>query len=613
MKTKIYIFFGIITILLLGTTIIKAETITQTTSTSGYTTNTTSPTTTTTSGTTNTTSPTTTTINTTISLLEMRIFPQTTTIYIGNKTQFKAGTNTKIFDGVTWSVAESNGGAIDPSGTYTPPSTSGMYHIIARLNGYRVAYASVVVIPPPLEELPNTNNTSITPSVPTIPNQPIINPVVTPIQFTSTTRPQFESIKTPLPTDTRNTKATQPSEPGNVLPISSTTRTIRTTSEYATGKISTTTHAEIQKNIRIGDLTSTLRVVNTNFQENKKDLLRVIDDRIALVTTNTDLPNQAEKLEQLKNLREKIDAKLESNITKSASFTKTSADNLTTTVKEDLRNIDNLVKTINPKLPEGVSPLENTKTIETIAKTIVDQSEILKNQDADLLYKDSNKDGVSDYDSVHIYNLDPIKPSPVSTFEGKQITAKDKIILGFDPTKPELEKINHEEPFTVLVPIASTYTVDEVKLDENKNVTLKGQALPNSFITIYIFSTPIIVTVKTDENGDWQYTLNKEIENGEHMIYTASVDNSGKILTRSTVFPFVKTAQAATLDTNLSKPDTTSKKPSFFDLDTILIIFIVFIILVSSAIYMIGQAYKARVVESESSNIPPNPPPSIQQ
>jgi hypothetical protein len=71
-----------------------------------------------------------------------------------------------------------------------------------------------------------------------------------------------------------------------------------------------------------------------------------------------------------------------------------------------------------------------------------------------------------------------------------------------------------------------------------------GTALPNSFVTVYIFSTPIVVTVKTDGEGKWQYVHDKELPDGSHELYVAIVNNEGRIVARSPSVPFIKTAEA---------------------------------------------------------------------
>jgi hypothetical protein len=75
---------------------------------------------------------------------------------------------------------------------------------------------------------------------------------------------------------------------------------------------------------------------------------------------------------------------------------------------------------------------------------------------------------------------------------------------------------------------------------------IAGRGLPNSFVTLYIFSTPVIVTIKTDAEGAWEYRFSKELEDGEHEVYVGVTDNAGKIIAKSEPFAFVKEAQAFT-------------------------------------------------------------------
>jgi hypothetical protein len=73
---------------------------------------------------------------------------------------------------------------------------------------------------------------------------------------------------------------------------------------------------------------------------------------------------------------------------------------------------------------------------------------------------------------------------------------------------------------------------------------IKGKALPNSFVTLYIFSNPIVVTIKTDIDGSFVYTLDKELDDGEHEVFVAVTDNTGSIIAQSNPFTFIKEANA---------------------------------------------------------------------
>jgi hypothetical protein len=90
--------------------------------------------------------------------------------------------------------------------------------------------------------------------------------------------------------------------------------------------------------------------------------------------------------------------------------------------------------------------------------------------------------------------------------------------------------------------------LDTVKSKTGKNlIKLTGKALPNSYVTIYIYSDPLVLTVKTDADGNWSYVLDKPMENGSHEVYVAVNDNAGKIIAKSSPLPFVQTAEAATV------------------------------------------------------------------
>lgn len=275
-------------------------------------------------------------------------------------------------------------------------------------------------------------------------------------------------------------------------------------------------------------------------------------------------------------------------------------------------------------IPQNV-PLVKTDINQTeqekieVAKEETAKQEVIKQEITKLVYQDTNKDGISDYDSKYVYNMDPVKPSLTSTYEGKKITAGEKILLGFDPGKKELEKVVVEEPTTELKPeiVVASYRVNEVsfvdtapvkettptkEIKPTKAIKLKGQALPNSFITIYIYSTPIMVTVKTDSNGEWQYTMDKELENGNHTVYTATVNNTGNIVAKSTPFTFVKTAEAVSLQDiapikSINVPTTVVERPGFLQTKNVLIIGISFLMILGITLILIGLLSKKKSEE----------------
>jgi hypothetical protein len=112
--------------------------------------------------------------------------------------------------------------------------------------------------------------------------------------------------------------------------------------------------------------------------------------------------------------------------------------------------------------------------------------------------------------------------------------------------------------------------VVDAKTDDNKTaIALKGHGLPKSFVTLFIYSEmPIVLTVETDDNGNWSYMLDNNIDNGVHQAYVAVTDNTGKITAKSQPLFFVKTAEAVNVippteasGTAVSSPASTRQTP----------------------------------------------------
>lgn len=189
------------------------------------------------------------------------------------------------------------------------------------------------------------------------------------------------------------------------------------------------------------------------------------------------------------------------------------------------------VKDIIPEIP----PIQNK--IEDIKKAIIDfDNDGMSNEDelrfgTDPFNVDSDNDGY--IDSVEVqHNFNPTSSIPEEKMK-------------FESPK-ESGQVNAEVLAVEKVEIVTT-PVQKEKPQEPPKILLKGKGLPNSFVTIFIYSEPIIVTVKTDENGDWSYVLDKNIEDGKHEVYVAITNNTGKIIEKSPALLFIKTAQAVSI------------------------------------------------------------------
>lgn len=270
--------------------------------------------------------------------------------------------------------------------------------------------------------------------------------------------------------------------------------------------------------------------------------------------TAEELPD--EDLEKVRNVLESYQDEINAELQRLASATRmkdaASVEKIKTRLNELKRTIatsrldeadqTRLTNTINEYVDKAVVRVE--RDVEKMEKVITERTQEKAVTDAD-------KDGISDYDEVNIYSTDPY--SADSDNDGFQDGAE--ILNGYNPKDAVAEvPIAYESPKEAGIVREDILKIDAV-LSAAKNeptaetvpaAIISGKGLPNSFVTLYIFSTPIVVTLKTDTEGSWIYRFDKELEDGAHEVYVGVTDNAGKIVAKSQPFSFVKEAEAFT-------------------------------------------------------------------
>lgn len=230
-------------------------------------------------------------------------------------------------------------------------------------------------------------------------------------------------------------------------------------------------------------------------------------------------------------------------------------------VKMEKENIANQIIESSKKNKEEVSNL--VKRVEEVRKEI----DRLVSGKMEILTKDSDEDGLSDEEEVRL-GTNPLNPDSDGDgfLDGVEVTA------GYNPSVPgPADKIIYQDPEKVPPKKTDIYQVERVEkvvLERGEiGIKLVGRGLPNSFLTLYIFSSPIIVIVKTNEKGQWKYVLDKPIKDGEHRVYVALTNNRGEIEARSEVFAFMKAGidvfRIFEAQTEAISPVETLKKPFF--------------------------------------------------
>jgi hypothetical protein len=166
---------------------------------------------------------------------------------------------------------------------------------------------------------------------------------------------------------------------------------------------------------------------------------------------------------------------------------------------------------------------------------------------------DTDGDGISDVDERALYNTNPL----AADSDNDGFTDGAEIIGGFNPLDAKAEaSIVYESPKEAVgvvtteklqvVTVEPDVEISPTKKDEPVQTKVTGRGLPNSFVTLYVFSTPTIVTVRTESDGSFEYTFSKELEDGEHQVFVALTNNTGEIIAQSEPFTFIKEAQAFT-------------------------------------------------------------------
>lgn len=231
---------------------------------------------------------------------------------------------------------------------------------------------------------------------------------------------------------------------------------------------------------------------------------------------------------------------------------------------------------------------------------------VINERTDDGIFTDSDNDEITDFDEVFIFSTDPF--SADTSKNG--IPDGTAILNGLDPLSADIDaSIVFESPKDIgvirsdILKVASLtpvpVEVDPFTTEPRTGFVLTGNGLPNSFVTIYVFSQPIIVTVRTEADGSWQYRFEKELEDGSHSVYVALTDNSGRIIARSQPFFFTKVAQAFTVTgesfTDAQLTATQSNNNSLLNTTMIYLVISFAVVVVGLVLLLLGMYLEVRI------------------
>ncbi len=223
------------------------------------------------------------------------------------------------------------------------------------------------------------------------------------------------------------------------------------------------------------------------------------------------------------------------------------------TKKEIIEKTVEIIKPIEEILPKEKVPEEIQKIkkevkeninsqLEALESTVKEKEEI-KIEKGKTLVKDSDGDELSDMEEISL-NTDPFNPDS----DGDGFLDGQEVESGYDPLKagPSDKKI-YGDPRKFKPKGEDVYKVERVepiKLAAGEpGLKIEGKGLPDSFVTVYVFSSAIVMTTRTDGSGNWSLSLDKTLSDGYHEVYVAVTNNQGEITSRSDPLVFLKSGE----------------------------------------------------------------------
>jgi hypothetical protein len=273
-------------------------------------------------------------------------------------------------------------------------------------------------------------------------------------------------------------------------------------------------------------------------EETKSQIEETIVEKIPQV--KEEVSEKIKEIEpKIKEIKEKTEKEILAPETKIPEFKREKESLKKEIIEKSLEPIEKKTTNLEPKEKERVeiAKVEIQKKIEEILEKTETQFKEIAKEKKEIYpeaFKDSDQDGLSDWQEV-ILGTNPLNPDT----DGDGYLDGIEYRSGFDPKKPgPADKILWQDP-REKGKVGERVGIEKVEIVDKK-LKITGRGIPNSFVTIYIFSKPIIALAKVNENGYFEYVLDKELTDGTHTVYVALTNNKGEIEEKSAPFTFVQ-------------------------------------------------------------------------
>jgi hypothetical protein len=273
-------------------------------------------------------------------------------------------------------------------------------------------------------------------------------------------------------------------------------------------------------------------------EETKSQIEETIVEKIPQV--KEEVSEKIKEIEpKIKEIKEKTEKEILVPETKIPEFKREKESLKKEIIEKSLEPIEKKTTNLEPKEKERVeiAKVEIQKKIEEILEKTETQFKEIAKEKKEIYpeaFKDSDQDGLSDWQEV-ILGTNPLNPDT----DGDGYLDGIEYRSGFDPKKPgPADKILWQDP-REKGKVGERVGIEKVEIVDKK-LKITGRGIPNSFVTIYIFSKPIVALAKVNENGYFEYVLDKELTDGTHTVYVALTNNKGEIEEKSAPFTFVQ-------------------------------------------------------------------------
>jgi hypothetical protein len=160
---------------------------------------------------------------------------------------------------------------------------------------------------------------------------------------------------------------------------------------------------------------------------------------------------------------------------------------------------------------------------------------------------DTDGDGYSDGEEIR-GGYNPLGPGTLSE-SGIRLAPVDMAIISGSP-------IEQPNSFDEASPDLSVDAAEAFGTEDAPGGTqFSGTATPGDTVTIFIYSyLPLVMTTDADTDGNWTYTLDSSLTDGQHEAYVVVTDETGKIKEKSSPLSFFIAGAKAVTESDYFKP-----------------------------------------------------------